>query len=705
MATAPYQLLMDIAPIASAVRVSSTVTITTTQAHNVTDGAYVQIGDTTGAAGTSMVGLYQVTRTSGTSFTYTAAGSAGTATVGSAFAAVDLLNPPINLTAGTARQNAMVVPLEGLNLSANGDGSGSQMSFTVIQETTPAAGPWFTTVPDNTRVRLCQKATGSTPAVADTRFLGVIASISVKLTGSGQGNESTITLGDANYLLDRVGIFGKPGASRAVAGTKFSLSGTVATVTFNQAHGFVVGQPIKVGGVLQGGTNGGFTGIRRVKTVPTATTLTYDVDAGTTDTAQTTNMVSFSRVGLANDRIGVTGRYADMNLLDGDTITLGMGGTMTGFSNAAELARLIRNTFSGNRVIRTSSNSLTVILPVPYTGTWGTFTGYGDIKAVGYVSDVNDGGQFLVTLPGGATENTTVQQLLSTTNAFHSTDYALQRTFNTAGTAGINGGTVYVNQEAIQFPSTSLRSALDTVIENYSGDAKERRYYIGLDGNLVYQLTDTTAKPTYATAPYAITTDSGAGNPNTTSAKATLAPYSLTVNWDYDTTKNVMMSIPSMSGSAYTSVFNYTDLLDATGTAVFPARTGPVFDSVVEYPTAVKSPGAVIQRAAIAYLTERYKPLLSGQFTLRGAGTQSFNQYGFSAGYAQTGASTFALVNRWEPGMWCEVTCASLGLSGLYRVEQVQWSLEPGSYTQIITVYFNRKNPNDLAALIASQTK
>jgi hypothetical protein len=46
-----------------------------------------------------------------------------------------------------------------------------------------------------------------------------------------------------------------------------------------------------------------------------------------------------------------------------------------------------------------------------------------------------------------------------------------------------------------------------------------------------------------------------------------------------------------------------------------------------------------------------------------------------------------------------------LGLSGLYRVEQVQWSLEPGSYTQIITVYFNRKNPNDLAALIASQTK
>jgi hypothetical protein len=705
MATAPFQLWVDLANVASAVRVSSTVTITTTSEHGLTSGAYVQVANTTGAAGTTMVGVYQVTVTSGSAFTYTAAGSAGTAVVGSAWIANDLLNPPDNFAAGTARQGAMVVPLDSLNLSANGDGSGSSMSFTVMQETTPALGPWYLKIPDNARVRLCQKDTGTAPLAADVRFLGIVASFSVQLTGSGQGTFTDVTLGDANYLLDRVGVFGKPGASRTVQGSRFTVSGTTATVAFSQVHSFVVGQPIKVGGVLQGGSNGGFTGIRRVASVPTTKSLTYTVNSGTTNTAQRTSQCSFARVGLATDRINVTGRYSDLNLLDGDTITLSPPSGISGFSDSATLIRYLRGTYSGAQVIRTSANSLTVVFPAPLGGSWGTFTGFGDISAVGYVSDANVGGQLLVTVPGGLTEDAAVEQLLSTTNAFHDEDYSLQRTFNTAGTANITGGTSYVNQDAIQFPSTSLRSALDTIVETYGGDAKERRYYIGLDGTLVYQLVDGASKPSFATAPYAITTDSGAGTPNTTSAKATIAPYALSVNWDHETTKNVMMTIPSTSGTPFTSVFSYDDVVDSTGTAIFATRSGPILDEVVDYPTAVKNPGAQIQRASIAYFTERHKPLLSGQFTLRGAGTQSFNRYGFSAGYRQTGASTFALVDRWEPGQWVEVTSAGLGLSGLYRVEQVEWSLEPGSYTQVITVRFNRKNPTDLATLVATQTK
>jgi len=702
MATAPFQLWADLAPVASAIRVSSTVTITTSSEHGLTTGAYVQVGDTTTAAGTSMVGVYQVTVTSGSAFTYTAAGSAGTATVGSAWIAVDLLNPPDNYVAGTARQQAMVVPLDSLSLSANGDGSGSTMSFTVMQETTPSLGPWYLKIPDNTRVRLCEKNTGSTPATADVRFLGVVASLSAQLTGSGQGTLTDVSLGDANYLLDRVGVFGKPGASRTVAGSKFTVSGSVATVTFGQDHGFVVGQPIKVGGVMLGGSAGGYTGIQRVKATPTARTITYDTVA--TSTGAQTTQASYARVGLANDRLSVTGRYANLNLLDGDTVTLGVPSGISGFSNNAQMISFLRGTYSGDRVIRTGDNSITVVFPTPYQGTWGTFTGYGDIKSVGYVSDANAGGQLMVTLAGGLTEDQTVEQLLSTTNSFHSTDYALQRTFSTAGTTNIVGGTVYINQEAIQFPSTSLRSALDTVVETFGGDAKERRYYVGLDGTLNYALVDTSAKPTYATAPYSIIT-SGAGTPNTTSSKATVAPYSLSVNWDHETTKNVMMTIPSTSGTPFTSIFAYDDLVDNTGTAIFTLRAGPILDNVIDYPTAVKNPGAQIQRASVAYFTERHKPLLSGQFTLRGAGTQSFNTNGFSAGYAQTGASSFALVSRWEPGQWVEVTSAGLGLSGLYRVEQVEWSLEPGSYVQIITVRFNRKNPSDLANLIATQTK
>jgi len=703
MATAPFQLWLDLATVASAIRVSSTVTITTSSEHGLSTGAYVQVGDTTTAAGTSMVGVYQVTVTSGSAFTYTAAGSAGTASVGSAWIAADFLNPPINYTAGTARQQAPVVPLESLNLSANGDGTGSSMSFAVMQENTPTLGPWYLKIPDNTRVRLCQKDTGSTPATADVRFLGVLASLSSQLTGSGQGTITDVTLGDANYLLDRVGVFGKPGASRTVAGTKFTVSGSVATVTFGQDHGFVVGQPIKVGGVMLGGSAGGYTGIQRVKATPTTKTITYDTVA--TSTGAQTTQASYARVGLANDRLSVTGRYANLNLLDGDTVTLGPPNGISGFSNNSQMISFLRGTYSGDRVIKTGDNSITVVFPTPYQGTWGTFTGYGDIKSIGYVSDANAGGQLLVTLAGGLTEDATVEQLLATTNAFHTTDYALQRTFSTASTTNIVGGTVYINQEAIQFPSTSLRSALDSVVETFGGDAKERRYFIGLDGTLNYALVDSTAKPTYATAPYSVTTDSGAGTPNTTTAKATVAPYGLSVALDHETTKNVMMTIPSTAGTPFTSVFSYDDLVDNTGTAIFTTRSGPILDEVVDYPTAVKNPGAAIQRAAVAYFTERHKPLLSGQFTLRGAGTQNFNQYGFSSGYAQTGASSFALVSRWEPGQWVEVTSAGLGLSGLYRVEQVEWALEPGSYVQVITVRFNRKNPSDLASLIASQTK
>jgi len=239
MATAPYQLWMDLAPIASAIRVSSTVTVTTTTSHGLTTGAEIEVGNTAGAAGTSMVGVYDVTVTSGTTFTYTAAGSAGTATIGSAFIAYDLLNPPINYASGSARENAMIADINTLNLSSNGDGSGSTMSFDILQETTPAVGPWFNLVPDNTRIRLCQKDTGSTPAAADVRFLGVLDSVNSQLNGSGQGTITSVQLSDANVVLDRVAVFGKTGAARTIASA--SRSSNTATYTTTVDHGFVTG--------------------------------------------------------------------------------------------------------------------------------------------------------------------------------------------------------------------------------------------------------------------------------------------------------------------------------------------------------------------------------------------------------------------------------------------------------------------------------
>ena len=148
----PLQLWIDLAPIASAVRVSSTVTVTTSSPHGLVSGAYVQMAGATTTAGTSMNGAYQITTTSGSAFTYTAAGSAGTATVGSAVISLDLMNPLLNYS-GTARNSALYIALDNIAMSATGDGSSEQLNVQIYQDITLSDGPWFNLVPDQTRIR------------------------------------------------------------------------------------------------------------------------------------------------------------------------------------------------------------------------------------------------------------------------------------------------------------------------------------------------------------------------------------------------------------------------------------------------------------------------------------------------------------------------------------------------------------------------
>ena len=712
MATAPYQLWMDIAPIASAVRVSSTVTITTSSSHGLTTGAYIQLGDATGTAGTSMVGVYSVTVTSGTTFTYSAAGSAGTATTGSAWIAYDLLNPPINYADGTARQNAMVADINTLTMSANGDGSGSTMSLDILQETTPAVGPWFNLVPDNTRFRLVYKDTGTTPATdaSDVYFLGVLDSVTSELNGSGQGTRTSVQLGDANVVLDRVAVFGKASATRSIRSA--SRASNKVTYTTTVDHGFVAGQSIKIAGVLNTGAttmNGVFV-ILGGGDAPTSRTFTV---SQTGSSASSTNglAATFSRDGKSNDFIVLTATGSQKFFIQsGDTVKLRYTAALgAGWGDPGTMRLLLTNTFSGTDVIRVSDTVFKVRLARPYNNTWGTFASTGFVYSPSPTASdpTQTPGQITVNIPGGTTETTAVKNLLSVVNQYKSTDYALQRVLSTSGTANIVGGTSFDNGQAIQFSSCSLRSALDTVIETYSGnDIKERRYYVDLAGKLNFRLVDAASKPTYATAPYSIIV-TGAGTPNTTTAKATVAPYNLSVNWDHSTIKNAQFTLPGQGNALpLTTVLEYDDVTDADGNQTFTTRSNaPIFDDVVDFPAATTNQAARVQRAAAAYFVERHKPMLSGSFTLRGAGTAAHNKYGFSAGYAQTGASTFALVSRWEPGQWVEITAAGLGLSGLYRVEQVDWSLEPGSYTQIITITYNRRNPSDLASLIANLKK
>jgi hypothetical protein len=211
VATAPFQLWLDGPSISTAIRVSSTVTVTTFSSHGIVTGSYVQLAGFTGAIGTTMNGVYPATVTSGTSFTVSSAGSAGTAVTTTSLTSevfsYDLLNP-LNNYANADRGSALFVPLESISMSASGDGEPAQINFTVVQQDTPGSTPWFISTPDQTRIRLVKADTGAVPATGQGYFRGFVQNISAQMTGSGQGTTADVTGLDANALLDRIIVYG-----------------------------------------------------------------------------------------------------------------------------------------------------------------------------------------------------------------------------------------------------------------------------------------------------------------------------------------------------------------------------------------------------------------------------------------------------------------------------------------------------------------
>lgn len=729
MATAPYQLWIDLAPIASAVRVSSTVTITTSSPHGIQTGAYVELSGLTAAAGTSMNTVAQATVTSGSVFTLSIAGSAGTATVTAGVASYDLLNPLSNYAAGTARQYSANADISSLSLTANGDGSGSSMAASVLQETTPSGGPFMSLVPDQTRIRFAYANTGTAPAAADVLFLGYLSSYSLQMNGSGQGSIAELSLKDVNAVLDQVAVFGNSGG---VATVQNGLTGTgpkrltnVVTLFTKKAHGFLVGQVVTVQAV-PGGNATSFNGTFTIASVPSTTSLTYAQTGADYNASSTNGTIRYtvSLDGLSRTSVILTTTTADSAyVLSGQAVILFKSSCRAlGFSNTAQVENLLFSTepnmgkvHIGANVTRISDTSFRLKLPGEIVGkvrTGCSFSGNSSVyQSTGRVWDgSNTGGQTSVIIKSNTTETAAVQQMLAIVDNWHSEDYPLQRLLTTNDTTYITGGTAYKPSAALYLSTTSLRSALDTIVETYQSDTRLRRYYISPQGKLSWSLIDADAVPTYATAPYKIVVN-GAGSPNVTTSAATVAPYNLTVTIDHETTKRAQFNTPAADGETdLNTVIAYTDLVQnnggtaAAGTAVqtYTTRAGaPLFETVVDFPNATP---ALVSVAAGAWFKERHQPLLSGSLELRGAGTAAHNSFGFLEGYYQSGTATFALT-AWAPGQFVSIEAPSLSLSGLYRVEQVSLTFEPASYNQVIGVTFNRKNPADLATIIASQRR
>ena len=692
MATAPFQLWLDLAPVASAVRVSSTVTVTTSAPHAISTGAYIQIDGTFGTAGTSMPGVYSVIATSGTTFTFTSAGSAGTADLSGAFISYDLMTPLLDYS-GTARETALYVPLESLQMAAAGDGAGVSFGFTVNQDDTPSDGPWYLLVPDQTRVRLVEKATGQTPAAdkSDVRFIGALSNVRAKMSGSGQGTTADVDFDDPNALLERLMVFGGISRVRSAPVTAgFVRASNTTSVTTTSVHGFTVGQKVQISGVI-GGSGTSFNGIFAVASTPTSRTFTYS-NAGSAATGNTFMSIT-SAVFRAKRLDQVTITTSSNHGLDfGKEMAITIKGIT---STNATAQNYINGTFGRDQIVTYTANTITVRLPAKLSNPLPSFvTTSGEVNGIPTIGALNTSNANTISIESGSSEVSAVSQVLSVVTDYKADDQPLLRLFDATDTSQIVGSGVQFTRSRTTIPAASLRSSLDTLIELFSGlDQRQRRYYIDQAGRLNWRMVDSSAAPTYATAPYKIIT-TGAGDPNTTSSAATVAAFDLSVNWDHDTTKALVFNVaPGDQRPPVVQTYISSGYTDRPGS--------PRFDEGIDFPTMnTKERAAKTVEAAKYYFLDRHKPLLSGQFTLRGSGDESFNANGFSAGYAQTGAATFALVNSWQPGQWVDVTSAELGLSGLYRVEQVDWSLEEGSYNQIITVTFNRRLQNDLTSIL-----
>jgi hypothetical protein len=137
------------------------------------------------------------------------------------------------------------------------------------------------------------------------------------------------------------------------------------------------------------------------------------------------------------------------------------------------------------------------------------------------------------------------------------------------------------------------------------------------------------------------------------------------------------------AGSTVTITSTAAHLLSTGNTVVMAGITGTAGTSM----NGTFSPITVTSGSAFTYTAAGSS----------GAGTTS------GPGSAVVGTGIGYRLVSWAPGQFVDITAASLGLSGLYRVEEVALGFEPASFSQKLAVVFNRKNPADITSIIAAQ--
>jgi hypothetical protein len=295
---------------------------------------------------------------------------------------------------------------------------------------------------------------------------------------------------------------------------------------------------------------------------------------------------------------------------------------------------------------------------------------------------------------------------------------------NTGTTPTYTGTAVTIGQQKM-VPGT-LRSCLDTIKEQAEAlDGEQRRYWVAPNGTINYARVGS-ATPTYATAPFKIVTTPTYSPYGSSSTAATLQVRNLQVSLDHDVivkkarfTFNTNASDwdSQISGAAYTVDDPYGRVYDmaAPDGAGMTTRNGPRPETIIGVtPQPSKAAKPTYWSTIITNYSKRYfgtdtypnraAPQRSITFSVRGSDTTN-NPYGFANGYRQTAPSTFVLQSGWEAGQYVEINDATtiggnsiniFGLGGLYRIESLTMSFEPGSMIRVFDITCERVPRNPL---------
>jgi hypothetical protein len=620
----------------------------------------------------------------------------------------DLLNPLGNY-ASAYRNNATVVPLGTISMSKSGDGGSSSFGFTVYQDVTPSTGPWWASLPDNARVRMTRNSTGTAPQSdeSDVVFKGLVGQVTAGINESGQGNTCEVSVDESNSILGGITIKGTPSirtinvyksvATGAYFGIRRSSNSVIVTTT--RDHPFKTTAPynkVRIKNALGGGTAGysekDFTisavGLNRIEFPQTGAN---DTQNSTIKVASVTTVPNVQRISVTFDERPnilpqMAGSLSACKFNFSQNIDFVGGATLQGWLKENDWYATAASGTALTAIFHTAGPARP---QKPGGGAYANGTSFPstlgriytqpsiDLSAPLGVGDIEIGTK--------VTEDGAVKLILSTgVDGINSSDYSLQRIIDTSDESGISGSSL-TPKSALRINGGSLQSALDSLVEEFSGnDGKERRYWISNDKKLNYELSDPGSAPANATAPLKIIV-SGAENPYANPGTIFPAQLQATIHHS-DIVKRIIVT-PGQAIVGEDGVREYTD-----DGIEYTKRSGPILQASVNAPLAKDKSG--VTTAAKAFFLENAKTILSGSFVLHGCGTAAYNQYGWQGGYSDAGTLTYS----WEPNQWVSIEAPSLNLTGIYRVETVDVTFEEGSYIQNITVGFARRSVGTLTS-------